>query len=131
MADLKGKTIVITGATSGIGAATAIALARQGARVLTVGRNRGRGETVAQEIARGGGGTSEFLCADLLSLKDIARLAVEVIQRAPTLDVLINNAGGTFDKKAMSADGVEASFALNTVAPFALANKLHGALAHA
>lgn len=131
MADLKDKTIVITGATSGIGAATAIALARQGARVLTVGRNRARGETVAQEIARGGGGTNEFLCADLLSFKDIARLADEIIRHAPSLDILINNAGGPFDKKTMSADGIEASFALNTVAPFALTNKLHSVLARA
>ena len=130
MTDPKGKTVVITGATSGIGEATAIALARQGARVLVVGRDHARGEAVVEEMARVGE-TGEFLAADLLSLKDIARLAAEIRARTSSLDVLINNAGGVFDTRAMSADGIEATFALNTVAPFAITNHLHGALARA
>lgn len=130
MTDLKGKSVVITGATSGIGEATAIALARQGARVLAVGRNQARGEAVVKEMTLGGG-TGEFLFANLLSLKDVARLADEVMARTPSLDVLINNAGGMFGTKTMSADGIEATFALNTVAAFALTSRLYGTLAQA
>jgi NAD(P)-dependent dehydrogenase (short-subunit alcohol dehydrogenase family) len=130
MTDLKGKSVVLTGATSGIGQATAIALAKQGVRVLAVGRDQARGEAVVKEMARIGG-TGEFLAANLLSLKDVARLADEVMARTPSLDVLINNAGGMFGTKTMSADGIEATFALNTVAAFALASRLHGTLAQA
>ena len=130
MTDRTGKTVLITGATSGIGEATAIALARQGARVLVVGRDQARGAAVVQELTRVGG-TGEFLSANLLSLKDVARLADEVMKRTSSLDVLANNAGGMFRTKTMSADTIEATFALNTVAAFALTNDLHGALAQA
>ena len=130
MTDLRGKTVVITGATSGIGQATAIALARQGARVLVVGRDHARGEATVKEMARVGE-TGEFLAANFLSLKDIARLAAEVRARVSSLDVLINNAGGVVRTRTMSADSIEATFALNTVAPFAITNHLHAALARA
>jgi len=73
----------------------------------------------------------EFLPANLLSLKDVARLADEVMKRTSSVDVLINNAGGMFRTKTMSADNIETTFALNTVAAFALTNHLHGALAQA
>ncbi|HEU5102960.1 MAG TPA: SDR family NAD(P)-dependent oxidoreductase [Roseiflexaceae bacterium] len=130
MTDLSGKTVLITGATSGIGEATAIALARQRARVLAVGRDQARGAAVVQELMQLGG-TGEFLSANLLSLKDVARLANEVMKRTSSVDVLINNAGGMFRTKTMSADNIEATFALNSVAAFALTNHLHGALAQA
>ena len=130
MTDLTGKAVLITGATSGIGAATAIALARQGARVFVVGRDQARGAAVVQELTRVGG-MGEFLSANLLSLNDVARLADEVMKRTSSLDVLVNNAGGMFRTKTMSADNIETTFALNTVAAFALANHLHGALAQA
>ena len=128
MTDPKGETVVITGATSGIGQAAAIALARQGARVLVVGRDQARGEATVKEMARVGE-TGEFLAANLLSLKDIARLATEVRARISSLDVLINNAGGVFRSRTMSADNIEATFALNTVAPFAFTSHLRGTLA--
>lgn len=130
MTDLSGKTVLITGATSGIGQASAIALARQGARVLLVGRDLARGTAVAQELTRVGG-TGEFLAANLLSLNDVARLADAVIKRTSSLDGLVNNAGGMFRTKTMSADNIETTFALNTVAAFALTNHLHGLLTQA
>jgi NAD(P)-dependent dehydrogenase (short-subunit alcohol dehydrogenase family) len=130
MTDLSGKTVLITGATSGIGAATAIALARQGARVFVVGRDQARGAGVVQELTRAGG-MGEFLSANLLSLNDVARLADEVMKRTSSLDVLVNNAGGMFRTKTMSADNIETTFALNAVAAFALTNHLHDALAQA
>ena len=89
MTDLSGKTVLITGATSGIGAATAIALARQGARVFVVGRDQARGAAVVQELTRAGG-MGEFLSANLLSLNDVARLTDEVMKRTSSLDVLVN-----------------------------------------
>jgi retinol dehydrogenase-12 len=98
--------------------------------VLVAGRDQARGAAVVQELARAGG-TGEFLSANLLSLKDVIRLADEVMKRTVSLDVLINNAGGMFRTKTMSADNIEATFALNTVAAFALTNHLHGALAQA
>jgi NAD(P)-dependent dehydrogenase (short-subunit alcohol dehydrogenase family) len=128
MTDPTGKSVVITGATSGIGQATAIALARQGARVLVVGRDPARGEATVKEMARVGE-TGEFLAANLLSLEDIARLASEVRARLSSLDVLINNAGGVFGTRTISADNIESTFALNTVALFAITSHLHGALA--
>ena len=130
MTNLSGKTVLITGATSGIGAATAIALARQGARVFVVGRDQARGAGVVQELTRAGG-MGEFLSANLLSLNDVARLADEVMKRTSSLDVLVNNAGGMFRTKTMSADNIETTFALNAVAAFALTNHLHDALAQA
>ena len=130
MTDRKSRNVVITGATSGIGESTAIALARQGAHVFVVGRDHARGEAVVKEMSRVGG-TGEFLSANLLSLKDVARLADEVMARTPSLDVLVNNAGGMFGTKTTSVNNIEATFALNTVAAFALTSQLHGALAQA
>jgi NAD(P)-dependent dehydrogenase (short-subunit alcohol dehydrogenase family) len=130
MTDLRGKTVLITGATSGIGEATAVALARKGARVFVVGRDQARGAAVVQQLTRAGG-TGEFLAANLLSLKDVARLADEVMKRISSIDVLVNNAGGMFRTKMMIADNIEATFALNTVAAFALKKPLHSALAQA
>ncbi len=113
MADLKGKTVVITGATSGMGEAAALTFARQEAHVLVVGRNSACGSAVIKEM-QGAGGSGE---SNLLSLEDIARLAEEIIARRPTIDVLINNAGGTFRTRTTSADGIEATFALTRWLP--------------
>ena len=91
--DLTGRTALVTGATSGIGKATAIALARQGARVLVAGRDKGRGDAVVAAI-RADGGEAGFLQGDLhdaLSAKDLAQRATQAA--GGQIDVLVNNAG--------------------------------------
>lgn len=119
------KTAVITGATSGLGEAAAVALAAEGWRVLVVGRDAARGAAVA---ARAGHG-AEFLAADLFTAEGARALAAAVRARCPTLDLLVNNAGGSFARDARTADGVERTFALNVLAPFALTEALVDLLA--
>jgi NAD(P)-dependent dehydrogenase (short-subunit alcohol dehydrogenase family) len=114
-----GKVALVTGATSGIGHAAAVSLAHRGYRIIVVGRNANRGVEVAGELERVGAG-GEFLPCDLLNLADVRRLAHEVTERHRRLEVLLNNAGGTFRTKALTPDGIERTFALNVVAPHAL-----------
>jgi NAD(P)-dependent dehydrogenase (short-subunit alcohol dehydrogenase family) len=126
----KSKTAVVTGATSGLGEAAAMALAKAGYRVFAVGRDPARG---ADLVARGKATSGEvvFLPADLFSLADVRRLGREIRSRAPALDLLVNNAGGTFGKKDLTTDGLERTFALNVAAPFVLTEELVGPLAAA
>lgn len=124
------KTAVVTGATSGLGEAAALALAKSGYRVLVVGRDAARGAAVV-ERARAAGGEAELLTADLFSLADVRRLAREIRARAPRLDLLVNNAGGTFMRAERTEDGLERTFALNVAAPFVLTEELVPALAAA
>ncbi len=117
------KTAVVTGATSGLGQAAALALAAEGWRVIIIGRELGRGaEVVAQ--AKAAGGSAEFLSADLFSLADVKRLARDIAAMTDTLHLLINNAGGTFGTRALTGDGLERTFALNVAAPFVLTEGL-------
>src|SRR3954452_23710594 len=91
------KVCLVTGATSGIGAETAEALARRGATVCVVGRDREKGESTVERIRRDAGNPSaEFFRADLSSQADVRRLADEFRGRYSRLDVLVNNAGGMF-----------------------------------
>ena len=92
MTRLNGKTALITGSTDGGGRLVAKRLGEAGARVLVHGRSRERGERLVAEI-KGGGGTAEFLAADLSALAEVRRLAEAVQQRTDRLDILINNAG--------------------------------------
>lgn len=126
MADeMKGRVVAITGANAGIGRATAEALARMGARVLACGRNAQKLDAAVADIkAKTGNDGVEALVADLASLKDVARLADRIGERAAVLDVLINNAGLTVDRRIDSADGYELTFAVNHLAPFVLTNRL-------
>jgi NAD(P)-dependent dehydrogenase (short-subunit alcohol dehydrogenase family) len=112
-------TILITGGTSGIGKATALGLARLGARVLITGRDARRADETAREI-RAAGGTVEVFVADLSVQSEVRRLAGEVLRREPRIDVLINNAGGYWNSKHVTADGLEHTFAVNHLAPFLL-----------
>lgn len=118
------KTAAVTGATSGLGQAAALALGQAGWRVLVIGRDATRGAEVAKQAGNG----SEFLAADLFSLADVRRLAAEVKTRAPALQLLVNNAGGVFSKGAPTVDGLERTFALNVAAPFTLTEGLLDAL---
>jgi NAD(P)-dependent dehydrogenase (short-subunit alcohol dehydrogenase family) len=114
------KIAVVTGATSGLGQAAALALATSGWRVFIIGREAARGAEVVQQS----GGRAEFLSADLFSLADIKRLALEIASKTDTVHLLINNAGGTFGAKALTKDGLERTFALNVAAPFVLTEGL-------
>lgn len=125
MADLSGKTCVVTGATSGIGEATAVGLVRLGARVVAVGRSRERGEaTLARLRAAGGGERVELRIADLASLADVRRLGDEILAACPQLHLLVNNAGVVNLRRRLTADGFEETFAVNHLAYFALTNLL-------
>ena len=122
---MQGKICVLTGGTSGIGKAAALGLARMGATVVIVGRNREKGEAVLAEIqAVSGNDALSFLEADLSSQASIRQLAAEIKERHPHLDVLINNAGVFMLKRQLTVDGLEMTFAVNHLAPFLLTNLL-------
>jgi NAD(P)-dependent dehydrogenase (short-subunit alcohol dehydrogenase family) len=122
---LAGKVIMVTGSTGGIGLATAKGLARKGASVLIVGRRPQRCQAAVDEVRRASGNSDiDFLVADLSSQKEVRRLAQEFKERRDRLDVLINNAGGIFFRRELSADGIELTFALNHLACFLLTNLL-------
>ena len=125
MPDLSGKTCVVTGATSGIGESTALALVRMGARVVVVGRSRERGEaTLSRLAAAGGAGRVELRLADLASLAEVRRLAGEILDTCPELHLLVNNAGLVNLERRITVDGFEETFAVNHLAYFALTNLL-------
>src|SRR5215204_1205463 len=119
------KVCLITGATSGIGKATAMELVKMGASVVMVGRDRGRGEAALAEIKEKSANASvDLMLADLSSQQEIHRLAGEFKEGYPRLDVLINNAGLFRSKRIMTTDGLEMTFAVNHVAYFLLTTLL-------
>lgn len=125
--DLRGKTVLITGSTDGLGKNVAVLAAKAGATVLLHGRSRQKAEPVLEEVRRAGPGDAELYLADLASLDDVRRLAKEVAAGRPRLDVLINNAGVFLagDKpRQESRDGLELHFAVNYLAPFLLTELL-------
>src|SRR5919112_1221250 len=117
------KVCLITGATSGIGKATAMGLANMGASVVMVGRDQGKGEAALAEIREKSANASvDLMLADLSSQEQIRRLADEFKEAHPRLDVLVNNAGVIRRKRVASADGIEMTFAVNHLAHFLLTN---------
>ncbi len=121
MKSMSGKTVLITGGTGGIGKAAAVGLASMGARVGITGRDRVRAERAAREIeAESGNSTVDVFVADLSSQAEVRRMADEVLSAYPRLDVLLNNAGGFWAHRHVTADGLEHTFALNHLAPFLL-----------
>jgi NAD(P)-dependent dehydrogenase (short-subunit alcohol dehydrogenase family) len=116
---------LVTGATNGIGRAAAVELARRGVEVGIVGRDEGRVRAAAEQ-ARATGGTARVHehVADLARLDDVRRLAAELAETHPVIDVLANNAGAMFTSRHVTPDGFEQTFALNHLAPFLLTNLL-------
>ncbi len=120
---MHGKTVLITGANSGIGFVTACELAKMGARVLMVCRDNKRGAHAWTEVAQvATGGAPALLLADMSSQQSVRALADDVRQRFPKIDVLINNAGGIFAERGFTVDGIERTFATNHLGPFLLTN---------
>jgi NAD(P)-dependent dehydrogenase (short-subunit alcohol dehydrogenase family) len=127
---MSGEVCVVTGATSGIGKATAAALAGRGAQVILVGRDRGRGEAVAAQVATPDGPAPRLEVADLASMGQVRTLA-ERLNALERIDVLINNAGLMASQRRVTEDGYDEVFAVNHLAPFLLTNLLLGKLAAA
>ncbi len=128
--DLSTKTVVITGATAGIGYRTAVEFCRKGAFVIGVGRNSDRCQKARVEILKEvPGSTIHFITADLSTQKEVRKLATSVASllkenRFTGLDVLVNNAGLFMDKLVMTEDGIETTIAVDHIAPFLLTNLL-------
>jgi NAD(P)-dependent dehydrogenase (short-subunit alcohol dehydrogenase family) len=121
--DLQGKTVVVTGASAGIGAEAARRFAELGATVVVVGRSPEKTAAVARAIG------VEPLVADFAKLADVRRLADDLLERCPRIDVLANNAGGIFQERTITQDGHELMFQVNHLAPFLLTMLLRERLA--
>jgi NAD(P)-dependent dehydrogenase (short-subunit alcohol dehydrogenase family) len=120
-----GKTVLITGGTSGIGKASAVALAAMGANVVIVGRNPERGEAALQDIkAQSHSESVELMLADLSVQSEVRRLAEEFLGQHDRLDVLANNAGLVHSRRTETVDGMETTLAINHLAPFLLTDLL-------
>ena len=125
---LAGRTCVVTGANSGIGKAAAVALARLGATIIAVCRDRARGDAALADIgAAATGGQPALELADLSSQHQVRALARR-LAALDRIDVLINNAGSVNGQRSLTEDGIERTFAVNHLAPFLLTNLLQPAL---
>lgn len=120
---MKDKTVVITGATSGLGRATALQLAQKGIFVVIVARSNTKANDVINEIKKEGG-KGQFVISDLLSMKATKVAAVSITKLVDRLDVLINNAGAHFPKYRETSEGFESTLALNYLSPFLLTHHL-------
>jgi retinol dehydrogenase-14 len=123
--EMKGKICLVTGASSGIGKATATAMAELGANVVMVCRDETRGKAArSQVVSESGNPSVDLMLADLSSLASVRGLAAEFSSKHPKLDVLINDAAIFTSKRAMTADGFEVMFATNYLGPFLLTRLL-------
>ncbi len=127
---MHGKTVVVTGGTSGIGGVAALALARAGARIVLVARDSQRAEATLRRLREEGPGLGHALhLADLSRLYEIKRVGAEIATAEPRIDVLVNNAGALFDRMQTTEDGLERTFATNHIAYFVLTEALRERLA--
>jgi retinol dehydrogenase-14 len=118
----EGKVIVITGGNAGIGFATALDLAKQGAQIYLVCRNADRGRAAVKTIGEFASRVPRLFTADLSSQRDVRRVAAALNAQLSRIDVLINNAGAAFATRELTTDGIERTFATNHLAPFLLTN---------
>src|ERR1022692_940853 len=126
---MDGKVVVITGGTSGIGQVAAVALAGQGARIILIARDRSRAAEALAEINRAGPALAHrWVYADLASIAETRKVAAEITAGEARIDGLINNAGALFNRRRLSPDGLEMTFAVNHVAYFVLTEGLKQAL---
>ncbi len=122
---MQGKTVVITGATSGIGLVAAQKLAGMGARLVLIARDRARGEMALNRIKAANPNAQHAIhYADLSSLAEMKRVAAAVAAAEPKIDVLINNAGALFNTRKETIDGIEMTFAMNHLAYFVITHDL-------
>ena len=121
---MAGRSVLVTGGSGGIGRATALGLAAMGAHVAITGRHADRTAAAALEIRTAGGREVDVFVADLSSQSEVRRLASEVLGSLPRIDVLVNNVGGYWNTRRVTADGLEHTFAVNHLAPFLLTNLL-------
>jgi len=124
MGPMDGKVVVVTGASSGIGRATALELARRGARVLLVGRTPDRCQAALAAVRDVGRADCDVIQGNLASLAGIRAVAAEVLARTERLDVLVNNAAAVFVRRTTTPDGYEGTFALNYLSYFLLTGLL-------
>src|SRR5256712_1648097 len=122
---MRGKVVVITGATSGIGAVAAEKLAAMGARILVIARDRTRGEATLKRLRERAPGVAHHVYyADLSLLAEMKRVAHEIVAAEPRIDVLINNAGALFGRREMTSEGLESTFATNHLSYFVVTQQL-------
>jgi NAD(P)-dependent dehydrogenase (short-subunit alcohol dehydrogenase family) len=126
---MQGKTIVATGATSGIGEAAVVALAGMGARIVIIGRDEARGKATMQKLeAKAPGLDHRLHLADLSSMAETRKVGTAIAASEPRIDVLINNAGALFSNRRVTPEGLELTFALNHMAYFVLTESLRDKL---
>lgn len=130
MTSITGKLVVVTGATSGLGQQAALDFARAGATVVLVGRDAARAAETKARIAQAGG-AAHVVLGDVSTRGGVDAVAAGVLALTDRVDVLLNNAGGQFLKQGTTSEGVERTFALNTLGAYRLERALHGALAKA
>ncbi|TMD72679.1 MAG: SDR family oxidoreductase [Chloroflexi bacterium] len=120
---MKGKVVMVTGASAGMGREVSLQLARSGATVVMVCRDASRGGAALSQVRSGGGSDAvELLLADLSSQQSIRALARDFAGKHDRLDVLVNNVGVTLPRRTETVDGIETVFATNHLAPFLLTN---------
>jgi retinol dehydrogenase 12 len=123
--DMRGKVVVITGATSGIGQAATEKLAERGARIVQIARDRERGDAALKKLQEHGPeATHTIFYADLSRISEMKRVSSEIAASEPRIDVLINNAGAIFGARQLTEDGLELTFALNHLAYFVVTHGL-------
>jgi NAD(P)-dependent dehydrogenase (short-subunit alcohol dehydrogenase family) len=129
---MRGKTIVITGGTSGIGEVAAVALAKMGAPIILVARDKSRGDATLARLRDSAPGIAHSVYfADLLRLAEMKRVASQIADHESRIDILINNAGALFATRQLTEDGLERTFALNHMAYFVMTEGLRERLSAA